>query len=598
MAVTTSTGLFSGVNTSQLIQQILSVESQPIATLQQTSSAYQGEISSYGSIKSALSTLQGALANLKSSAIYSIGATSSDTSSLTATATSSASEGTYNISINNVATAQSLYSTTFASENAAVADLSTNPTQKLQVQVGSGASTAITVDSTNNTLSGIKDAINKAGIGVTAGIVNSGFVVDSSNNTIVFNDGTDHTATLNPGTYTADALANEVKRALEAANSGSDTYTVSYDTTSNSFQISNNSGNANPIDLAFENSSTTAAGLLGFTATNHPAIAVGSNMTGDSAVGGYRLSLTSNNTGTSGRITIKADENNDGTYAQSPSETDTTGLSQLAFDPTYDASGNVAGGVANLTQSIAAQDASFVVNGLTASRSTNTVSDLISGVTLNLLKSTGGGTVSLTVAKNTQDIVNNVNSFIGAYNSANQLVRSLTVPTNGKAVLFTGDSTANSILNTLRNATTTYYAGQNLAVLGLSHQQDATLTVDQGMLKSAIDSNLQGVVDTFNGMATSLDSALGTFIDTAIPARTDGLTKSVNSVNQQIQDIQNRVATMQTNLQAQFAAMETAMSQFQQDSNVLNALLGQTTSSKTSLSNSLSSASSGSGSGG
>jgi len=112
MAVTTSTGLFSGVNTDQLIQQILSVESQPITALQQKSTSYQGKISSYGSIKSALSKLQDALANLKSGNIYSIGATSSDTSSLTATATSSASEGTYNIKINNLATAQSVYSTT------------------------------------------------------------------------------------------------------------------------------------------------------------------------------------------------------------------------------------------------------------------------------------------------------------------------------------------------------------------------------------------------------------------------------------------------------------------------------------------------------
>jgi len=598
MAVTTSTGLFSGVNTDQLIQQILSVESQPITALQQKSTSYQGKISSYGSIKSALSKLQDALANLKSGNIYSIGATSSDTSSLTATATSSASEGTYNIKINNLATAQSVYSTTFASETAAVADLSTNATQKLQIQVGSGAPATITVDSTNNTLGGIKDAINSAGIGVTASTINSGFVVDGSNNTIVFNDGTDHTATLTAGTYTADSLANELKRALEAANSGSDTYAVSYDTTSNSFQISNSSGNANSIDLAFENASTTAAGLLGFTATDHAAIAVGSNMTGDNAVGGYRLALSSNSTGASGRITIKADENNNGTYAESTSETDTTGLSKLAFDPTYDSTGGVAGGIANMTQSTAAVDASFVVNGLTVSRSSNTVSDLINGVTMNLLNSTGGSTISLTVAKNTKDIVNNVNSFISAYNSANQLTRSLTVPTNGQGVLFTGDSTANTILDSLRNATTTSYAGQNLAVLGLSHQQDATLTVNQSVLQSAIDSNLQGVIDTFNSMATSLDTTVGSFVDTAIPARTDGLNKSVDSVNKQIQDIQDRVATMQASLKAQFTAMETLMSQFQQDSNVLTQLLGQSTSSNTSLSNSLSSANSSSGSGG
>jgi flagellar hook-associated protein 2 len=593
-SVTTSTGLYSGINTDQLIQDLLAVELQPINGLQQKESTYQAQISSYGTIKSTLSTLQDTLANLKSSALSAFAASSSDTSALTATATSSATSGTYNISIANLATAQSIYSPTFASESAAVADLSTNATQKLLLQVGSNDPATITVDSSNNTLSGIRDAINNAGVGVSASIVNSGFVVDNTNNTIVFNDGSNHTATLTAGTYTADGLAAELKRALEAANSGNDTYSVSYDTGTNSFTVTNDSTNSNSIDLAFEDPSTTAASLLGFSSTDHAAIAVGSNMTGDNGVGGYRLVLTGSDTGSSGRISVKVDENNDGAYEQGAAETDTTGLSQLAFNPTYDSTGSVTGGTANMTQSTAAVDAAFTVNGLSVSRSSNTVSDLINGVTLNLLNSTGGGSLTLTVSNDTNTVINNVNSFINAYNSANQLVRSLTVPQNGQGVLFTGDATTNSIMEALRTATITSYAGQNLAVLGFSHQQDATLTLNQGVLQSAMDNNLQGVIDTLDSMASSLDTTLGNYVDTAIPTRTDGLNQSIDNINQQIQGIQDRAATDQANLEAQFSAMETLLGQYQQDSNVLTQLLGQSTSSNTSLTNTLSSVTGGS----
>lgn len=92
-------------------------------------------------------------------------ASSSNSAVFTASADTSASEGTYNIRVNNLATKQSVYSETFLSDGSEVADLSSVTTQKLRIQVGSSTAVEVTVDATNNTLNGVRDAINDAEAG-------------------------------------------------------------------------------------------------------------------------------------------------------------------------------------------------------------------------------------------------------------------------------------------------------------------------------------------------------------------------------------------------------------------------------------------------
>ncbi len=201
----------------------------------------------------------------------------------------------------------------------------------LTIKVGDDDTTPVAVSiSAGATLANVRNAINNANAGVKAEVVNIGttanpdyrivvasnpagrpgdvritatsndaagtglhtlvymasndtITISSTNNTIVFNDGADRTATLTSGTYTADTLASEIKRAMEAANVGADTYTVAYDSTNKKFKIINN-GPANAIDILWENSSTTAETVLGFDATDHSSIAVGSSTTSDTAV--------------------------------------------------------------------------------------------------------------------------------------------------------------------------------------------------------------------------------------------------------------------------------------------------------------------------
>src|SRR3569832_3029322 len=174
-AVTTSTGIFSGLDTSGLIQKMMAVEAQPLQNLYVKKSGYQAELSVFGKLNSSLATLNTAADKLKATATATMKATSTDASVFTATASTTATAGDYSIQVTRLATAQSVYSSTFASESSEVADLSVNPTQKLKLQVGSGTAKEITIDSTNNTLSGLRNAINTAGAGVSSSIINAGF---------------------------------------------------------------------------------------------------------------------------------------------------------------------------------------------------------------------------------------------------------------------------------------------------------------------------------------------------------------------------------------------------------------------------------------
>ncbi|HQT00023.1 MAG: flagellar hook protein [Hydrogenophilales bacterium 16-64-46] len=180
----------TAIDVPSLVAQLMVVERQPVETLNTKISATEASISSWGSLSSLLSTFQTATQTLASS-LEKLAASSSDTSAYTAVADSSAIPGSYSVSVSQLAQAQNLVTAGQASGTAAIGDgapttltfdLGTISGGTLTDGVYSGASfvsngdgtASIVIDSSNNTLEGIRDAINAAGIGVVATIVNDG----------------------------------------------------------------------------------------------------------------------------------------------------------------------------------------------------------------------------------------------------------------------------------------------------------------------------------------------------------------------------------------------------------------------------------------
>lgn len=188
MAITASSTTALDVPT--LVSQLMAVERRPIDKLNAKVTSYEAKISSFGTISGLVSSFQTASESLSTS-LQKLAATPSDTSILSATAGSTAVPGTYAVNVSQLAQAQNLVAAGQTSSTAAIGDgtattvtfdFGTISGGTLTDGIYSGASFAsngsgtksITIDGTNNTLEGIRDAINGAAMGVTATIVNDG----------------------------------------------------------------------------------------------------------------------------------------------------------------------------------------------------------------------------------------------------------------------------------------------------------------------------------------------------------------------------------------------------------------------------------------
>lgn len=192
MAVSSvSTGGVLDVN--GLVSQLMAVESRPFVAMQNKEKAITSQISAYGTLSGAVGAFQTTVTALADSSKYKVAnATTSDDKVLTATAGKDTVKGNYSVNVTQLAQAQTI---------------SAAGQESTSTLIGSGASTVltfdfgsvtggtltngkytgatfdldatrvartVTIDGSNNSLQGIRDAINKAGIGVTASIISDG----------------------------------------------------------------------------------------------------------------------------------------------------------------------------------------------------------------------------------------------------------------------------------------------------------------------------------------------------------------------------------------------------------------------------------------
>ncbi len=193
-----STGIGSGLDVNSLITKLMQVESQPLTTLATKEASFQAKLSAYGVLNGAVGAFQSSLSTLNNPATFqSLTATSIDSSTVSASASSTASAGSYSIAVSKLAQAQGLSSAGQVSASNAISDgAATTITFQFGTITGtlgtvapnvgkylpgatfdqnaSQATGTITIDSTNNSLQGIRDAINTANVGVSASIVGDG----------------------------------------------------------------------------------------------------------------------------------------------------------------------------------------------------------------------------------------------------------------------------------------------------------------------------------------------------------------------------------------------------------------------------------------
>jgi flagellar hook-associated protein 2 len=350
-----------------------------------------------------------------------------------------------------------------------------------------------------------------------------------------------HVIVVNNIASTASWYSNSVATSSTPLASGSFTLTLGSGTTT---QIQIGSG----VDTLDQLATSINGQNLGVTAS----------VVTDSS--GSRLAITSNNSGSAAGFTI-------------------SGASGLTF-----------------TQAAAGQDASLTVDGIPIDSASNTVTGAVSGLTLNLTGASPGGQVTVTVAPDTSTISQAIASFVGAYNTAiGDVNTQYTVSATNQEGPLAGDPAVSMLQDALLSSAG-YSGGGNgvstLADLGITMNNDGTLTLDTATLTNAIQNNpaavqnfMQGTAS--NGFATSLNNQLSTLTDSANGAFTIDL-QSISSENTdlqtQINNFQTYLNTQQTLLTAEYNQADIALQEIPEEESQINAELGYPPNSSSSSS--------------
>lgn len=236
---------------------------------------------------------------------------------------------------------------------------------------------------------------------------------------------------------------------------------------------------------------------------------------------------------------------------------------------------------------VAAADATIKVNGLTATRSTNTVTDVLPGVTLNLQSAAVGTVVNLNVTLDNAAINKTITDFVTAYNSLNTATKDLGKygGTSGAASgPLQGNSTLRNISSNLRQdasnpVTSAPSSYDSLARIGITINKDGVMASDSAKLNTVLASNISAVSDVFsssNGVATRLDTKLTEYLQSGGPLDTQqtSLGKQLKSLGDKRAAVQIRLDNLQKGLQKQFIAMDLAVGKFKSTSTFLTQRFG------------------------
>ncbi len=207
----TASGIGSGLDISSLVSQLVAAESEPANDRLNAKEITLGsELSAYGTLKSALATFQSSVTKLEDESAFQVyTATSSNSEVFTSTADDSAVAGKYNIEVMQIAQSDKVRSADFTASTEVVG------TGTLDISLGA-TSFQLTIDSNNNTLEGIRDAINSASDnpGITATLIN----VDSGTQLILSSDQVGASNTINVAAVDDDAGDGFDLARLDSAN--------------------------------------------------------------------------------------------------------------------------------------------------------------------------------------------------------------------------------------------------------------------------------------------------------------------------------------------------------------------------------------------
>jgi flagellar hook-associated protein 2 len=493
-------GLSSGIDTQSITDRLLQLEAIPAQRLQRQAQAMQQRRSVLDQLKSQVQALSSAATTLNTAGTFNpVKATSSKTEVATITADSTALAGNYNLSVSKLAQAQKISSTAQANTNDPL-----GLTGKLVVN-GKG----ITIDASDS-LRAIAQKINGTGSGATASVIDGGtgqaFLTLTSNQTGATNK--IQIGDLDGNVASALGLANGALAYREPITGGATSAAVA----SNSTNLGTMMG-------------LTGLGTQSFT-LNGTAISV--NLDSTNLQG---LANAINTSGSGAVATVRSVSQNGSTVYK----LDISGLTSNGdADGVLQGLGVLQAGYGNPL--IAAQDAQYSVDGVNMTSASNTVTSVIPGATLTLLKAneTTPETSTLSLTRDDSKIKDSVKEFMNAYNAMVDFVKNnsqFDKDTFQTGALF-GDPVARSVEASISNLVFNNIDGagqyKNLAAIGFGFDKDGKLELNETTLDNAIRDNNADVARLFRSTGVSTNSQLSFVLGSSKTKQSSGAGYAVN----------------------------------------------------------------------
>jgi flagellar hook-associated protein 2 len=394
----------------------------------------------------------------------------------------------------------------------------------------------------SNTLTGLRDAINGLGAGVTASIISNAagdqnyisVTADSTGKQTSFDliddpggaaTGMFQTTDLGVDPTTASASTGTYADATTALVSASGSMTLSVGETDYN------------LDLA----SNTLTGLRD--AINAAGAGVTASLVTNGSV--QSLSLTANTPGALSKL-------------------------QLVDNP--------AGSTQNLLTSVdLGSDAAFKLNGIDVTHKTNLINDVVPGLTFNLVApTTGTGTVTLSLATDRSQISSAISAFVTAYNA---MTAQTAQQVGSNAGLLTGDYAVRELQQATRALAS--YSGtgmiQSLSDMGLTFDNAGKLSFDTAAFGGLSDTQIQGTIAFFGSSTSGFASLASKFtaitdpVTGTIKLEQNGLDQTDKNLQSSIATIQDRITAMQINLMSRLQVADTLIAGLESQKNLLTA---------------------------
>jgi len=526
-------GMGSGIDIQSLINQLVEIEKAPINTLNTKKTKYNSQLSIWSDVKTKLTSMLDKVESLQSTEIFrSTKAASSAGEVATASTQAGAAAGTYNLHVTSLATSTSIQSTARMGQQV-------NPDVALKdsglgIAVTAGSfsvnGTSFTIDPETETLNGVLNKIQSAGLGITAsfdqgtGKVSFSYI-GADTGTVQLGSGADTS-----NFFKAIGVDGKIGETITSTTSlGSIDANIEMDTARFNVPIeASGEFEINGIKIQYDAATESLNDIIEKINSSDAQVSAKYDPLTDS------LAMTAKYTGSK---TI-----------------------QMA-----DLSGNFLATVgldgANQTLGTNAEfSIDEVFGGQSLTSSSNDISDIVPGLTFNL-KTEGDTTVA--VSKDIQESVNAVKAFVSQYNNVMSVISSKTA----KDGTMQGDSTMQRLQYNLRRLTTDQVLNGSEEVtlasqIGITIDKTGVMSVDETKLKEALTDRPTAVSNLFNatdGIATRLADEIDIWVKSTsgiIPTKEDAINKRIEDITKDIEKFNERVETKRQLLVKQFTAMD------------------------------------------